>query len=225
MKRSSGSAVGAANMVLLALVTMAACGTNTNEGAPMRGNVDDARIIAAPETEPGSWLAYGQTYKEQRFSQLTQINRDNVDQLGLAWSKQIGDANMRMQGTPIVVDRVMYATNGWSVVYALDAATGAQIWRYDPEVDRSSIRLACCGPAHNRGVAVYKGKVYVGTFDGRLIAIDATTGELAWDVDTWHPNGARTLQHHRSAPRRRRQGLHRPGELRIRSSARVRHGL
>ncbi len=187
MKRSSGSAVGAANMVLLALVTMAACGTNTNEGAPMRGNVDDARIIAAPETEPGSWLAYGQTYKEQRFSQLTQINRDNVDQLGLAWSKQIGDANMRMQGTPIVVDRVMYATNGWSVVYALDAATGAQIWRYDPEVDRSSIRLACCGPAHNRGVAVYKGKVYVGTFDGRLIAIDATTGELAWDVDTWHP--------------------------------------
>ncbi len=175
-------------MVLLAAVAMAACDTNTNEAVPIRGDVDDARIIAAPETEPGSWLTYGQTYKEQRFSKLTQINRDNVDQLGLAWSTEIGDANMRMQATPIIVDRVMYVSNGWSVVYALDAETGAEIWRYDPDVDRSSSRLACCGPAHNRGVAVYKGKVYVGTFDGRLIAIDATAGELVWDVDTWHPS-------------------------------------
>ncbi len=188
MTRSSGSTVLAARMVLLAAVAMAACDTNTNEATPVRGDVDDARIIAAPETEPGSWLTYGQTYKEQRFSKLTQINRDNVDQLGLAWSTEIGDANMRMQATPIIVDGVMYVSNGWSVVYALDAETGAEIWRYDPDVDRSSSRLACCGPAHNRGVAVYKGKVYVGTFDGRLIAIDATAGELVWDVDTWHPS-------------------------------------
>ncbi|GIT22002.1 MAG: hypothetical protein CM1200mP40_16840 [Gammaproteobacteria bacterium] len=81
----------------------------------------------------------------------------------------------------------MYVSNGWSVVYALDAVTGEEIWTYDPEVDRSYIRLACCGPAHNRGVAVYEGKVFVGTFDGGLVAIDATTGEEVWDVDTWIP--------------------------------------
>ena len=153
------------------------------------GWVDDQRIINLPISEPGSWPTYGQTYKEQRFSQLTQITPENIDDLGLAWSRQIGDYNMRMQGTPLVVDGVMYVTNGWSVVYALDATTGEEIWHYDPEVDRSYIRLACCGPAHNRGAAVYKGKVYVGTFDGRLVAIDATTGEEVWDVDTWIPEG------------------------------------
>ena len=152
------------------------------------GNIDDARIIAAADAEPGSWLTYGQTYKEQRFSKLTQINRSNVHELGIAWSKQIGDFNMRMQGTPIVADGVLYATNGWSVVYAFDAATGKQLWRYDPKVDRSYVRLACCGPAHNRGVAVYRGKVYVATFDGRLLALNAADGSVVWDVDTYHPS-------------------------------------
>tara|TARA_Y100001970_G_scaffold281839_1_gene393439 strand:- start:1819 stop:3714 length:1896 start_codon:yes stop_codon:yes gene_type:complete len=94
-----------------------------------------------------------------------------------------------MQGTPLVVDGVMYVSNGWSVIYALNATTGEEIWKYDPEVDRSYIRLACCGPAHNRGVAVYEGKVFVGTFDGRLIAVNAENGEEVWDVDTWIPEG------------------------------------
>lgn len=157
-------------------------------GQPTVASVDETRIINATTREPGSWLTHGQTYKEQRFSQLTQINQDNINDLGLAWSKQIGDFNMRMQGTPLVVDGVMYVTNGWSVVYALDATSGAEIWRYDPQVDRSYVRLACCGPAHNRGVAAYQGKIYVATFDGRLIAIDAQDGSLHWDVDTYHPS-------------------------------------
>ena len=89
-----------------------------------RGNVTDERVINSPAEEPGSWLTYGQNFKEQRFSELTQINTDTIDQLGLAWTKQIGDYNMRMQGTPIVVDGVMYVTNGWSVIYALNATTG-----------------------------------------------------------------------------------------------------
>ena len=164
-------------------------GSSDATEAVASGYVDDARIINAPNAEPGSWLTYGQTYKEQRFSHLTQVTRDNVNELALAWTAEIGDNNMRMQGTPLVVDGVMYVTNGWSVVYALDAVDGEETWRYDPEVDRSSARLACCGPAHNRGVAVYQGKVYVGTFDGRLIAIDAATGEEVWDVDTWIPAG------------------------------------
>ena len=166
------------------LLGLAGCETRS----PQAGDVDDARIIAAPTSEPGSWLTYGQSYKEQRFSKLTQVNQDNIDALGLAWHKQIGDFNMRMQGTPLVVDGVMYVTNGWSVVYALDAATGAEIWRYDPQVDRSYVRLACCGPAHNRGVAVYRGKIYVATFDGRLVALNAADGSVYWDIDTWHPS-------------------------------------
>ena len=154
-----------------------------------QGNVTDSRVINSPSDEPGSWLTYGQNFKEQRFSELTQINTDTIARLGLAWTAQIGDYNMRMQGTPLVVDGVMYVSNGWSVIYALDATTGEEIWKYDPEVDRSYIRLACCGPAHNRGVAVYEGKVFVGTFDGRLIAVNAETGEEVWDVDTWIPEG------------------------------------
>ena len=154
-----------------------------------QGNVTDSRVINSPSDEPGSWLTYGQNFKEQRFSELTQINTDTIARLGLAWTTQIGDYNMRMQGTPLVVDGVMYVSNGWSVIYALDATTGEEIWKYDPEVDRSYIRLACCGPAHNRGVAVYEGKVFVGTFDGRLIAVNAETGDEVWDVDTWIPEG------------------------------------
>ena len=154
-----------------------------------QGNVTDERVINSSSAEPGSWLTYGQNFKEQRFSELTQINTNTITRLGLAWAKQVGDYNMRMQGTPLVVDGVMYVSNGWSVIYALDATTGEEIWKYDPEVDRSYIRLACCGPAHNRGVAVYEGKVFVGTFDGRLIAVDANTGKEVWDVDTWIPEG------------------------------------
>ena len=154
-----------------------------------QGNVTDSRVINSPSDEPGSWLTYGQNFKEQRFSELTQINTDTIARLGLAWTTQIGDYNMRMQGTPLGIDGVMYVSNGWSVIYALDATTGEEIWKYDPEVDRSYIRLACCGPAHNRGVAVYEGKVFVGTFDGRLIAVNAENGEEVWDVDTWIPEG------------------------------------
>ena len=150
--------------------------------------VDDQRIIKSQQIEPGNWLTHGLTYKEQRFSLLTQINKSNLDELGLAWTKQIGDFNMRMQGTPIVVNGVMYVTNGWSVVYALDAANGTELWRYDPMVDRSYVKLACCGPAHNRGVAIYKGQVFVATFDGRLLALNAKDGSLSWEVDTYHPS-------------------------------------
>ncbi len=164
---------------------LAGCGGDPQD---QPGFVDDARIIAATAKEPGSWLTYGQSYKEQRFSQLTQISRNNIDELGLAWSKPIGDFNMRMQGTPLVVDGVMYVTNGWSVVFALDAVSGEELWRYDPQVDRSFVRLACCGPAHNRGVAIYQGNVYVATFDGRLLALQAEDGALVWEVDTYHPS-------------------------------------
>ena len=149
------------------------------------GWVDEARLIAAGAAEPGSWLAHGQTYDELRFSTLTQINRDTVGVLGLAWVKNLNIPH-RLQATPLVIDGVMYFTDSWSVAYAVDAKTGEEIWWFDPETDRSSMRYACCGGPANRGVAAYKGRIYFATFDARLVAVDQATGEKVWDVDTTH---------------------------------------
>ena len=161
--------------------------TSTEPVAETRppGWVDEARIIAAGEAEPGSWLAHGQTYDELRFSTLTDINRDTVGTLGLAWVKNL-DNPFRQQSTPLVIDGVMYFTDPWSVAYAVDAKTGEEIWRFDPETNRDSMRYSCCGGPANRGMAAYKGRLYFATFDARLIAVDQATGEKVWDVDTTH---------------------------------------
>ncbi|MCH2173434.1 PQQ-dependent dehydrogenase, methanol/ethanol family [Myxococcota bacterium] len=154
--------------------------------APIIGQIDDARIENAA-SEPGNWLAYGRDYSEQRFSPLEQVNRSSVGRLGLAWMKDMG-SNFAQEATPIVVDDTMFFTSSWSIVYAADARTGETRWRYDPEVPREFLRKACCGPV-NRGVAVYKGRVYVGSLDGRLIALDAGTGQKVWEVDTVTDHG------------------------------------
>jgi quinohemoprotein ethanol dehydrogenase len=145
------------------------------------GLIDDARINNHNK-EPGNWLAHGRTYEEQRFSPLTQINRDTVQQLGLAWYRDMG-TNRTQEATPIVVDGVMFLTSAWSKVFAIKATTGEPLWQYDPKVPGEWGRRACCDVV-NRGVAVYNGRVYVGSLDGRLIALDATTGEELWQVDT-----------------------------------------
>ena len=145
------------------------------------GLIDDARINNA-ESEPGNWLAYGRTYEEQRFSPLQQINRETVSELGLTWSRDMG-TNRVQEATPIIVDGVMFLTSSWSRVFAVDAVTGDQIWAYDPKVPGEWGRRACCDVV-NRGVAVYLGRVYVASLDGRLIALDAATGIKVWEVDT-----------------------------------------
>ena len=149
--------------------------------APKVGLIDDERINNA-DSEPGSWLAHGRTYEEHRFSPLTSINRGNAASLGLAWYRDLG-TNRALEATPIVVDGVMYFTTTWSRVYAVNAATGEDLWSYDPQVPKEWGRWACCDVV-NRGVAVYQGKIYVASLDGRLIALDAATGALAWEVDT-----------------------------------------
>lgn len=162
----------------------AAAASQTSETAAAKqsfANVDGARIIAAND-EPGSWLSHGRTYDEQRFSPLKKINAENVDQLGLAWTYRL-DVDRATEATPIVVDGMMYVTGAFSIVSALNPVTGQEIWKYDPEVSRDKGRDGCCDVA-NRGVAVWKGKVYVGAYDGRLIALDAKSGEVVWEVDT-----------------------------------------
>jgi glucose dehydrogenase len=137
----------------------------TSSVAPTTAFIDDERIKNA-ENEPGNWLAFGRTYEEQRHSPLTQINKETVSQLGLAWYKDM-NTNRALEATPIVVDDTMYFTSTWSRVYAVDARTGETKWMYDPEVPGEWARKACCDVV-NRGVAVYKGRVYVGTV-GRTI--------------------------------------------------------
>lgn len=154
------------------------------------GSLDGARIAKA-NLEPGNWLAHGRTYDEQRHSPLTMINDGNVAGLGLAWHWNTGDRR-GLEATPIVVDGIMYSTGSWSRVYANDAKTGEPLWRYDPGVLKTWGKNACCDVV-NRGVAVWKGRVFVGTLDGRLVALDAGTGEVVWDVLTIDPSRPYTI--------------------------------
>ena len=144
--------------------------------------VDAARLIAA-DSEPGNWMAPGRTYGEQHFSPLHKIDADNVKQLGLAWSYDLDAAARGQESTPLVIDGVMYVTSAWSKVFALNAKTGMPLWTYDPKVPGQVGVNACCD-AVNRGVAAWQGRIYVGTLDGRLIALDAATGQSDWEVMT-----------------------------------------
>jgi quinohemoprotein ethanol dehydrogenase len=143
--------------------------------------VDDKRIENAG-SEPGNWLTGGQSFEGHRFSQLTQVNRANVAELGLAWARDMG-TNHAQESTPIVVDGRMYTTSDWGRTYAFEVDSGELLWSFDPQVAGEYLRRACCGPV-NRGAAVYQGKVYVGSLDGRLHALDAETGKKVWEVDT-----------------------------------------
>jgi quinohemoprotein ethanol dehydrogenase len=162
--------------VLSAALLLSACAQE-----PEFGNVTEERLLAA-EDDPDNWLSYGRTYAEQRFSPLADINTDNVGQLSLAYAVEL-DTNRGQEATPIVVDGTMYISTAWDKVLAVNAATGEVLWRYDPEVDGAKGAQACCDVV-NRGVAVWEGKVFIGTLDGRLIALNAATGEELWDVVT-----------------------------------------
>jgi len=143
--------------------------------------VDANRILGADQT-PGEWLTHGRTYSEQRYSPLDKINRQSVQNLSLAWSFDLPEER-GIEATPLVADGVMYTTSSWSVVRAFDARTGKLLWTYDPQVPRATGIKACCDSV-NRGVALWKGRVYVGTLDGRLEALDAKTGKRLWSVVT-----------------------------------------
>ncbi|MCU0396002.1 MAG: PQQ-dependent dehydrogenase, methanol/ethanol family [Chitinophagaceae bacterium] len=151
------------------------------------GWVDEDRLLQA-DAEPGNWMSLGRNFMQQHHSPLEQINRENVSELGLAWEYATeavrGKVNRGLEATPIVVDGIMYTSGSWSIVFALDAKTGREIWRYDPKVDGNYARRACCDVV-NRGVQVWKGKVYVGTLDGYLVCLDAATGKLLWKQDTF----------------------------------------
>ena len=162
------------NLPLVAVLALAACGPKASE--PVADGVTDALIAAAPEAE---WLSYGRDYGEQRFSPLARINDGNVGQLGLAWSYDLETARGQ-EATPLMHDGVLYTTTAWSMVKAFDAKTGALKWSYDPKVPRETLVRACCD-AVNRGVALYGDKVYLGTLDGRLVALSQKDGTVVFE--------------------------------------------
>ena len=149
------------------------------------GWIDADRIM---HREAKDWVSLGGDYKEQHYSPLNKINIKTVSQLGFAWEydarSPIGRVPRGLEATPIVVDGIMYTSGAWGFVYALDAKTGKEIWKYNPKVDASYVRKACCD-AVNRGVAVWEGYVYVGTLDGYLVCLDGKTGTELWRKDTF----------------------------------------
>ncbi|MCC2658254.1 MAG: PQQ-dependent dehydrogenase, methanol/ethanol family [Panacagrimonas sp.] len=187
---------------LLVLASVAGCGkkeSSTPDGASTSAEpavaeagkqpaatVDGARI-AAIDNEPAVWLSTGRNYGDQRFSPLDKINDQNVSKLGLAWTYKV-DVDRGAEATPLVVDGVMYTTGAYSILYALDARTGKELWKYDPEVPRAKSGNACCDVV-NRGVAISKGRVFLAAFDGRLIALDAKDGKKIWEVSAADGSG------------------------------------
>ena len=169
-------------LLLVVILASLVAGCGQQEQAMEKTVGITSERLANAAGEPSNWLSHGRTYDEQRFSPLTAVNKENVDELGLAWYFDL-PTSRGMEATPIVVDGRMYVTGSWSIVYALDAATGKELWRYDPKVPRPWAQYACCDVV-NRGVAVWGNNVYVGTLDGYLVALDADTGAVRWHADT-----------------------------------------
>jgi quinohemoprotein ethanol dehydrogenase len=142
--------------------------------------VDDNALRNAGKTGE-DWLSYGVTPGETRYSPLNQINTTNVSRLGLAWSYDLGLGGGNQEGTPLEWNGTLYGITNWSVVFALDARTGQERWRWDPEVNQNAVRSKICCGVVNRGIAIYQGKIIAPIIDGRLIALNAETGKPVWE--------------------------------------------
>lgn len=178
----------ASAIVAAGMLTSLSCYDANNASAQAKrakrtayGQIDQQRLLAA-DHHPEEWLTTGRDFGKGHYSPLTQINTKTVGRLGFAWDYDT-QTNRGLEATPIVVDGVMYTSGSGGKAFALDARTGKEIWKFDPKNDLRVTRRSCCDIV-NRGVAVWKGKVYVASFDGRLFALDAADGAVVWQADT-----------------------------------------
>ena len=162
------------------------CAASVAMGQQVARTVNDATLRNAGKTGT-EWLTYGLTPGETRYSPLNQINTSNVSRLGLAWSYDIGSGGGNQEGTPLVSNGTIYGITNWSVVYAVDARTGKEKWRWDPEVNQAAVRPKLCCGIVNRGLALYQGKIIAPVNDGRLEALDAETGKWIWEARVAFP--------------------------------------
>jgi quinohemoprotein ethanol dehydrogenase len=146
------------------------------EPAPAGMRPEDAALMDG--AQGGDWQGYGRTFSEQRYSPLQQISRGTVARLGLAWSLDLDVWNV--SSAPVAADGIVYVAVGFSVIHAVDARTGALLWKHDPGVRGRKMRLAW----GSRGLALWGGRVFAGAQDGRLFALDAKTGRRLWEVQT-----------------------------------------
>jgi quinohemoprotein ethanol dehydrogenase len=174
-----GSAVAAAALSAVLIPLGIATGWSADYQPAKAGDVTDARVIAQAASGH-DWLVLGGNFGSQHYSPLRQIDAGNVNRLRLAWVFEV-DSPMGLATEPIVVDRVIYATGSLDRVYAVDAASGRLLWQFDPHVRLSAMRNSWAART-NRGVAVYRGRVFLGTGDCHLVALDAATGKELWST-------------------------------------------
>ena len=179
MSRRSVAALG------LALVALASCHSRAPQAA------DFGRRIVAADSAPQNWLSTGRGYDETRYSPLDQIDARNIGRLSLAWSYDL-DTDRGQEATPLAVDGMLFTTSAWSKVQAFDSMTGRLLWQFDPKVPGAAAVKACCDVV-NRGAAYWNGHVYVGTIDGRLIALDGKSGRMLWSVQTTDSKANNTI--------------------------------
>ena len=181
--RTSSSALSAVGII--AFLTIISTGT------AQQPRVVDANILRAAGTanDPmaGSWLTYGLTQGETRYSRLKQIDTSNVGKLGLSWSYELGAGGGNQEATPLVWNNTIYGITTWSVVFAVDARSGKQLWRWDPEVNQTAVRARMCCGVLNRGLALSNGLIFAPVNDGRLVALDALTGNVKWEARVAYP--------------------------------------
>jgi quinohemoprotein ethanol dehydrogenase len=175
---------------LLAFLLLGALLTISSTAQTRR--IDDATLKHAGDTGH-DWLSYGLSQAETRFSPLAQINTANVNKLGLAWSYDVGSGGGGQEATPLVSNGTLYGITNWSVVFAVDARTGKERWRWDPEVNQATVRAKICCGVVNRGLAIYQGMIFAPVIDGRLQALDADTGKVVWEARVAFPQDHYTI--------------------------------
>jgi quinohemoprotein ethanol dehydrogenase len=175
----------------ISVVAYAQRGTAGSTGTNVTGEVL-RRAGTTNDAMPGAWLSYGRNQSETRFSTLRQIDSTNAKRLGLAWSYVMGAGGGNQEGTPLMWNNTLYGITTWSVVFALDAKTGKEIWRWDPEVNPTMRGAICCGNV-NRGIALYNGMIIAPSIDGRLWALNALTGKPVWETRIVYPQDQYTL--------------------------------